>query len=247
MNRLWIASGLVTALVLSAFVVMTTGAQEDGTDTETPDDTTAEEADGDTLADRFKQSLADNLGISVDELESALTQTQLEMIDQAVADGKLTEEEAADLREKIESGELPGLFPFIGRHHGPAFPRLHYLVIEAAADTLGMEVDDLKAELRDGNSLADVAETQGVSVDDLKAGILENVQATLDQKVADEDLTQEQADRIFEAISDSIDRIVNKTPGDGPWGGPHRGPRFGADDLPLTEESEAAAETAVFY
>jgi polyhydroxyalkanoate synthesis regulator phasin len=245
MNRLWIATGLVTALILSAFVVMTTGAQED-TPTETPEDTTAaKDAEPGALADSFKEALAGNLGISVEELESALTQTQLDMIDQAVADGKLTEEEAANLREKIESGELRGLFPFIGRHHGPAFPRLHGLVVEAAADVLGLDKDDLVAELRDGNSMVDVAETQGVSEDDLKSGILANVQATLDQKVADGDITQEMADRVYENISDSIDRIVTMVPGDGPERGHRFGPGFGGEDLPLDDAADT--ETAVFY
>lgn len=84
-----------------------------------------------------------------------------------------------------------------------------------------MDSDDLHAQLREGNSLADVAESQGVDVETFKADLLAALQEDLAGKVADGSITQEMADRISEHLEEAIDRIVEKVPGEGP--GPFRG------------------------
>jgi hypothetical protein len=84
-------------------------------------ETPSDQADGDnkgTLRDEFLQSLADELGISVDELTQALSNVALDMVDQAVADGRITEDEAAAVRERIASGDFP-LFPRFHHRFGP--------------------------------------------------------------------------------------------------------------------------------
>ena len=52
-------------------------------------------------ADHYLELLAGNLGITVEELEGALTQSHLDLIDEKVADGTITEEEAAEIIERI--------------------------------------------------------------------------------------------------------------------------------------------------
>jgi hypothetical protein len=65
---------------------------------------------GETPADSALDRLAENLGITRDQLDDALQQTALDMVDDALADGLIDEERAAALRERIESGEPFGLF-----------------------------------------------------------------------------------------------------------------------------------------
>lgn len=75
----------------------------------------------------FVSKFADNLGVSEDEVTAALEETQIQMIDEAVEEGTLTQEQADQMTEKIESGEVCGLFglgggPGPGGNGGPGGP-----------------------------------------------------------------------------------------------------------------------------
>lgn len=188
--------------------------------------TSAQGEDGGVFGS-FLARVAEKLGVSEDDLRTAITETQQELIDEAVAEGRLTPEQAERLRQRIEEG-------------GPLRPpdRLHprhrvrpvgMLVLHSAATVLDIEPQELLSELRQGNSLAEVAEAQGMSVEDFKAALLTQVQVKLDDLVAQDKLAQEQADRIFQDIEEYIDRIVNAHPrphGLGPLRNspPHDGP-----------------------
>ena len=231
MKRIMILGGVLAALAVGIVAVAGAGAQED----------TPEAKPG----DHYLELLADNLGVTVEEIEGALTQTHLDLVAEKVADGTTTEEEAAEIIERIESGE-GRLFPPFGRHGGGhgKLQRLHGLIVENSAEVLGLEVDALKDELRAGNSLADVATAQGADIEQFKADVLTGVAADLDEKVADESITQEQADMILEKITESIDRIVEKVPGEGSEDGARSfgGQRFGGSG----ETNDIEATTTIF-
>ena len=195
----------------------------------------------------FFDSVAKHLGISSEELEDATKAAAVEQVDQALEDGKITQEQAYELKQRIESGEAPlflgrGMFGF--RHGGPGGPEggfrgpgHHFFFgdkLDSAADYLGLTEDELRTQLRDGKSLAEVAEAEGKSVDGLKQAILAGAKSGLDEAVANERLTPEQADAIYERLQSSIDDIVNgafrgpRGDGMGPgFGGP---PGFGRPD-----------------
>ncbi len=159
--------------------------------------TSAQEGDGPIGS--FLAKVADKLGISEEELETAIDEARTETIDEAVAEGRLTEEQAERARE---SGfPLRRRFRGAGEHKG--------YVIEAAAQVLSMSQEELKDELKDGNSLAEIVEAQGMTVDDFKAELLIQLQALLDSDEADGTLTQEQADRIFGCAEEKIDSILS--------------------------------------
>ena len=237
MKRILILGGVLAALAVGIVAVAGAGAQEDTSE--------------DRPADHYLELLADNLGVTVEELEGALTQSHLDLIAEKVADGTITEEEAAEIIERIESGEGRLFPPFGGRGGGHGnMQRLHGLVVENSAEVLGLEVDALKDELHAGNSLADVAAAQGVDVEQFKADVLAGVAADLDEKVTDGSITQEQADMILEKITESIDRIVEKVPGEGSEDGARsfRGSRFGGSGFhaPLGETDDAGATSSIF-
>jgi len=170
----------------------------------------ADEDDG--LVGSFLARVAEKVGVSEDELQTAIDDARTETLDEAVAEGRLTEQQAERMQERG--------FPFGGgrMHHG----RGH--VMDAAAEVLDMTRADLMEQLQDGNSLADVADAQGMSEDDFKAALLVQVQAQLDDLVAEGDLTQEQADEIFQRTDENIDNIVTGEGCPGGFGGMRRGP-----------------------
>lgn len=88
------------------------------------------------------------------------------------------------------------------------------------ADALGMEEDALREALRDGQTLAEIAEAQGVDVQAVIDAMVAELSTRLDEKVADGDLTQEEADeRLAEATERITERIDDPMPR-GPRGGP---------------------------
>ena len=60
------------------------------------------------------EALAEELGVTVDALTAARKQVALDRVDDAVEAGKITEEEATEIRAKIESGQ--GLERGRGQH-----------------------------------------------------------------------------------------------------------------------------------
>ena len=95
--------------------------------------------------------------------------------------------------------------------------------MQSAADALGLSVDDLMTQLRDGKSLADVAQAQGISTDTLKTNLLAKVKAQLDTQVSNQKLTQSQADNMYSKIESNIDTLISNKgfigKGCGPRGG----------------------------
>ena len=183
------------ALVLGVGVLMTTGVG-------------AQEGDAQRPGERFVAETAERLGVTPEELTAAMTEAQSEIIDEAVAEGRLTEDQAAKLKARIEEY---GPLSVIGRRgrDGKALCHGARLVTGAAAEVLGKEPAEVAAAVKSGESLAEQAEAQGMSVEDFKAALLAGIKATLQTKVDEGTITQVQGDRIFAGIEENIDRIVN--------------------------------------
>ncbi len=237
MKSFLLAGGVFALLAVGVFAIAGAAAQEDEPDVRP--------------VDHYLEVLAGNLGISVEELEAALTQSHIDIINEKVTDGTLSEEDAAEIIERIESGEGRLFPPFGPRHHQHRpFHRLFGLVLHNSAEVLDMEVEALKEELHDGNSLADVATAQGMEVETFKSELLAAIEADLDAKVAEGEISQETADDVLAKITESIDRIVDKVPGEDGPGGDRRfgGPRFGGPGFkaPLGGTDGAGATEAIF-
>lgn len=194
MKKFAVVIAAVVALGLALFAVAAAGAQQNG--------------DGQALTDRWLAKVAERLGVSTDELTAAMQGAQFDLIDEAVAAGNMTQEQADHLKQYIEENGV--LFPH-RPGHGLRCGAANFTV-EAAAQVLGMEKEALVQALKSGQSLLDVAQSQGMSADDFKAALLDQVKSNLDQKVAAGKLTQSQADRIYQGFESHIDRIVNFHP-----------------------------------
>ncbi|HEV8574054.1 MAG TPA: hypothetical protein VGR43_05030 [Dehalococcoidia bacterium] len=197
----------------------------------------AQEGESERPGEKFISETAERLGVSAEELTAAMTDAQFELIDTAVAEERLTEEQAAKLKERIEEY---GPLSAIGLRHRQghkAVCRGARLVGGAAAEVLGKEPSEVAAAVKSGESLAEQAESQGMSVEDFKAALLDAVKTTLQAKVDEGTITQAQADRIFAGIEENIDRIVNFEGQEG--GGPCQRPRGG--DGPLRQRQPQGA------
>lgn len=81
--------------------------------------------------------------------------------------------------------------------------------MQTVADALGMEVDELRDALRDGQTIADLAEERGVSLDDVLDAVLDEIKSRLDDLVADGTLTQERADEMLERAREHVTALLN--------------------------------------
>jgi uncharacterized protein (DUF433 family) len=179
--------------------------------------------DGGKTEDAILADAAKRLGVTPGQLERALANAEDAQLDQAVEDGRLTQEEADALKKhRRESGRVlgfPGSGP--GGHvggpglggHGPGFGGPGD-AMQAVAKELGISVSDLFGELRDGKTLAEIAKEHDKSLADLKAAAREATEKNIDEAVEDGRLTEQQADRLREHIPDIVDRL-----GEGPPGG----------------------------
>jgi len=170
--------------------------------------------------DALLRDAAQRLNVSPGELRSALEGAFGDQLDQAVKDGRLTQQQADQLKQRIERygvplggpmgepgalGHGPGFGgPMGAPGHGPLGPAL-----DAAADYLGLTRAQLARRLTNGRSLADVAKAEGKSVDGLEQALVDDAQSQLDRAVADRRLTSDERDRILAEIREHVDELVN--------------------------------------
>lgn len=166
-----------------------------------------------------RPSLADDiaarLGISVEKLREATRAALVARIDAAIAAGKLTPERGAMLKERIAKAQGLGL----GAWRGFAKKQKAFtarLVAKAkglgsAADYLGMTRAELRAELREGRSLAQIATANGKTVAGLVAAMLAPAKERLAKAVAADRLTQARADELLDRLEERVEKLVQRT------------------------------------
>jgi hypothetical protein len=172
----------------------------------------------DSSGSSFLDGVARHLGISSQELVDATRAAAIDQVDQALKDGRLTQEQADALKERIESADIPaflgpGLFG-PGHRFGPDVPGGRHMFLfgdklDAAADYLGLTEAELREQLGGGSSLADVAKAQGKSVEGLEQAILKAARSSLDEAVEAGRLTKEQADAFYERLEGAVGDIVD--------------------------------------
>jgi Arc/MetJ-type ribon-helix-helix transcriptional regulator len=159
----------------------------------------------------FQAVVAEKLGVTTTELQNAYKAAALEQVEAAVAAGRLTEEQADAIRERIESGD------FLGPHgFAFGFGSLHVMGgpgrLDGAADHLGLTEAELHEKLRAGQSLAEIAKAAGKSVDGLEQALLAAAKERLDQAVEDGRITAAQRDEMLERLESKIDALVKGEP-----------------------------------
>jgi phosphoglycolate phosphatase-like HAD superfamily hydrolase len=199
-----------------------------------------------------------------DELETFYTEQQQAQLDEAVAAGDMSQEDADQALEAFSSridDVVDGNVPVGG---GPGGGQVFFSggASEELAAFLGIPLDQLESELsEEGATPASVAEAHDRTRDELETFYTEQQQAQLSEAVAAGTLSQDQADQSLEAFASRIDDIIdgNVPVGGGPgggvitFGGPGMGLAIGGPSeelaaflgVPLDQlESELSAEGA---
>ncbi|MZP29789.1 hypothetical protein GTO91_08730 [Heliobacterium undosum] len=175
---------------------------------------------GKTLAE-----IAQAKGIAKEDLIAKMVAAAQARLDEAVAGGRLSAEEAAQkketMKQQIEAAvDKKHTDKFVDRADkkfgdmakdkagfpGPAG--------QEVADLLKMTQDELKTELKAGKSLAEIAQAKGVAKEDLVAKMVAAAQARLDEAVSNGKITAEKAAQMKEAMKKRIEASVDKKPGD---------------------------------
>jgi hypothetical protein len=187
-------------------------------------------AAGDDQGAAVLRDAAQRLNVSPDQLRSALEGAYGDQLDQAVKDGKLTQQQADAIKQRIRERGLPLGGP-MGGPGGPGFRGgpggpgggPFGAGLDAAATYLGLTRAQLGRQLMSGKSLADVARAQGKSVDGLQQALLDAAKSELDRAVADRKITSDERDEMLQRLREHVDEIVAGK-GPGPGGGRHGGP-----------------------
>ncbi len=163
------------------------------------------------------EDAAKRLGVEPQALEEALRgahqDAALAHVDELEAAGRITPEQADELRQRIESGEGP-LRHHVEHHGGGPI----HGAIETTSEFLGLEPAEILEALQDGASLAELAEQNDKTAAGLVDAILADAEERLDEAVAAERLTQDEADKLLAALRETVEVMVAHP---GPLVGPH--------------------------
>jgi uncharacterized protein YidB (DUF937 family) len=156
---------------------------------------------------------ASQLGVEPSELSDALKQALKNRIDEAVADGRLTEEQADELKTRVDADEFPlvGGLGMFGRgfHGGPGLGRVgHFELLETAASYLGLTEAELREALED-QTLAEIAEEQGKTASGLVQQLVATQTKRIDEAAADGRITEEQATELKAELNERMQGLVN--------------------------------------
>jgi hypothetical protein len=190
--------------------------------------------------DKFREAIAGALGIDVEKYDAAVEEAQGKVLEDAVAEGFLTEEQVERLQERAELGFGKGAMPhgapgFRGRGGGmePGFGRGGHMrgpgnsLIALAAEDLRLEVDELLAKLQDGETVAGLDGNVDVIVEAYLAPMVER----LEDAQASGRITEEQGATMLEQMREGAEKWLTEPlpdegtcPG-GDWhGAPGRAP-----------------------
>jgi hypothetical protein len=172
-----------------------------------PRDILVQLRDGLTLSDIITTNGGDVDQVIADSLAQLTDQ-----INQAVTDGRLTQERADKLLTSLEdvvtraiNGEL---FPNrMGR--GAAGRASQGILIQAAADATDLRVPQILMQLRSGSTLSDIITANGATVDAVVGNAVAVATEQVNAAVADGRLSQEQADQLIPNLPDLYTAAVN--------------------------------------
>ena len=149
----------------------------------------------------FMKHFAVDIGKSQAEINAAFQKAIGQTLADEVKNGQLTQAQADAIKKKL-ANQTPCSLPTSAGHKpgGGSKAQLGATMrqyMAAAAAALGISEAQLLADLKAGQSLADVAKSQNVSEADFRTRLIANLKPTLDQAVANKALTAAQEQEIL--------------------------------------------------
>lgn len=158
-------------------------------------------------------ALADKTnGKSRDGLIQDLTQYANTAIDKAVADGKITQDQAAQLKANMPA-RITKFVDHVWPKTAPKVDIRSFIgnALKDARDYIGLPQKDIATKLKAGESLAQIAVDAGKTRDGLIAAVMTDANAKIAQAVSDGKLTQAQADQLKTKVQDAVAKLVDRT------------------------------------
>jgi len=145
--------------------------------------------------EQYLQDLAKRLGVSVSTLQQDKLSAREDVLAQMVKDGKLTQSQATAIEQRLQSHQAcTGKGNGVGRGVVLGSLKQYLPNIESqVAQGLKLTSSQLTADLKNGQSLNQIATTQDVTSVQLHTIVLNAVQSAVNQAVKDGNLTQTQA------------------------------------------------------
>lgn len=101
----------------------------------------------------------------------------------------------------------------VGDRHGRGHRHRAAHAANIVAETIGIDIETLRAELEAGSSVADIAAANGVDVDDVVDALLAPIAERLDRAVENDRLSEDDA---AERLEDAEERITARVNGEQP-------------------------------
>jgi hypothetical protein len=215
MKRIWKFAGIATLIAILGVAAVGAVAYAQDNGSGGPFD----------FGGRFREAVAGILGITVDEYDAAVEQAQEQVVDEALDEGWLTEDQAERMRERMDQGfGRRGMDKGFMGPRGDSLGRGGESLVGMFAEELDMSVQDLFAELQEGKTLAEIASENDVDAQAIADAYLAQLEENLTQAVADGKITQNQADWMLQQATESVPDQLNSTWEDcGPHGFPGGG------------------------
>ena len=202
-------AGLLVATVLAGLVLSTTVLAQ------TPPAGDAKPA---RPVENFISKLAAKLGISADQLKTAIKDTEIQIVDEGVQQGKINQDRANKLKERIQNSPN-GFGPFgLKPPHIPGRPFLKTIghigvshVVSETAQILGMSAADVRTQLQNGHSLAEIAAASPSHMQrqDLINALVAQLSTAIDQRAGKSKLNADQVMKIKDQLPTLVGKAVD--------------------------------------
>ncbi|MGB2911336.1 MAG: hypothetical protein WBB55_12210, partial [Anaerolineales bacterium] len=157
-----------------------------------------EELEGALAAGETIRTLVEESGLDMTDFQTALQAARAEMLQQAVAEGSITQEQAdrkLDRQSKQNGFGRGGQGRFgLKDKDGKAWQT-------TIAEVLGIPVEELEEHLAGGETIRTLVEELGLDITDVQSALQAARAEMLQQAVANGSITQEQADRMLNHLS----------------------------------------------
>ena len=193
----------------------------------------------------FWASLAQRLNTTPVALEQSVRDAAKDVVSQRVSAGQLTQQQADALDARIDKWQ--GGHPFaalLGRGGQARERALHAqmtrIALDAAAQALGLTPADLLAQLRQGQTLRQLAQARNVDPTSVQTAVVNAEKAQIDKAVAAGKLTTIQGDKARTRIDERAATLLDHAFKPAPSGAAPQGKAAGKANGPY-----AAAATAL--
>jgi hypothetical protein len=158
-------------------------------------------------------AVAAKLGLTPAQMQAAFKAVLVERIDARVAAGQLTQAQADMLKQRIANADGLGLGArgALAKKAKAFKQRLvaRSKALGPVASLLKTTREELRAELKAGKSLAEIAAAKGVSRADLVAAMVAPAKERLAKAVAAGKLTQTRADELTKRLTERVSKLVD--------------------------------------